>query len=135
MKFTISKENCNRLNVESYEVNTLRQFEGYEPGDMVCYCSPFSDMPLTLEIAIRKDGSIVFRRWNWNKESNYYLHTSENPDEFEPTEAQRDTVNGLWSGRLDFEGIKLPVGLTVQKICPVDVTKEEEILNKKIYLA
>ena len=46
-----------------------------------------------------------------------------------------DTVNGLFSGRILFEGVKIAVGKSVLDICPVDVEREERLIGKKIYLA
>ena len=139
---------------DKYEVNLSREFGGYEPGDLICHINPFFNIPLNLEIAIRQNGDLIFRSWNWdmNGEWNIYLHTDEKGQAeweaenrgkenainiskpFIPTEEQIDTVNGLFSGRIKFEGLKLPVGATVQKICPIDVKREEMLLNKKIYL-
>ena len=53
---------------------------------------------------------------------------------FTPTEAQADTVNGLFSGRIKFEGLKLAVGSTLQRICPIDLQREEKLIGEKIYL-
>jgi hypothetical protein len=54
---------------------------------------------------------------------------------FVPTAEQIDTVNGLFSGRIKFEGLKIAVGGTVQRICPIDLQREEKLTGKKIYLA
>lgn len=54
---------------------------------------------------------------------------------FIPTEAQCNTVAGLFSGRIRFEGLKIAVGATVQALCPIDMDKEEERVGKRIYLA
>ena len=117
-----------------YTVDLDRQFEGYEKGDLICHVCPFLKIPLMLEIAIRADGNLIFRYWEWSfKGINSYLHTDEKPDKFTPTKAQIDTVNGLFSGRITFDGLKLAVGATVQDICPIDLTTEEKRCNKKIY--
>lgn len=117
-----------------YVVDTDRKFDGYNAGDLICCICPFFGIPLTLDIAIRTDGSIAFRSWGWGGKGNDYLHTHEKADSFTATEEQINTVNGLWSGRICFEGLYLAVGATVQKICPIDVKKEEALLGKKIYL-
>ena len=136
-KIAIKREPCSTLfEGEMYEIDTYRPFGGYEKGDLVCYCTPFFGVPLKLYIAIRANGDLIFREWSWNlKNQNTYLHTSEKPNEFIPTQAQCETVNGLWSGRIKFEGLKLDVGETVQDICPINVEQEEQLLNKKIGLA
>lgn len=117
-----------------YVIDTERRFGGYEKGDLICYTSPFFGIPLTLEIAIRIDGSLVFRKWQWSDGENHYLHTHEKPDSFTATVEQCDTVNGLFSGRIKFEGLKLIVGATVQHICPIDIEREEELVGKKLYV-
>ena len=119
---------------DHYEVNTNRPFEGYETGDLICKVHPFFDIPLSLEIAIRKSGKIIFRGWNWDSQYNGYLQTYETPDKFTPTPEQTDTVNGLFSGRIKFEGLEIAVGATVQDICPIDVDLEEKLTGEKIFL-
>lgn len=129
---------------DEYIVDLDRKFDGYENGDLICSCSPFDStgsFPLTLELAIRKDGTLVFRKWTFaNNMSSVYLHTDINNDNFPSsnfaaTSEQIDTVNGLFSGRIKFEGLKLAIGRTMQLICPIDVKKEEQLIGKKIYLA
>lgn len=137
MKIAIkkSKYGHNIFDGDEYVVDLDRKFEGYKKGDLICKVSPwcFQKMPLTLEIAIRADGSIAFRRWDFSR-ANEYLHTNEGAD-FNPTQEQIDTVNGLWSGRIKFEGLNLAVGASLQEICPIDVEKEEKAIGEKIYLA
>ena len=147
MKIAILKEITSPFNDDQYVVDLHRKFEGYEPGDLICGCTPFVGLPLRLEIAIRKNGELVFRKWEWVQFENYYFHTteiSENeykeigkeyPKPFIPTNEQIDTVNGLFSGRITFDGLKLAPGASLQKICPVNVKREEELIGKKIYLA
>ena len=135
-KIAIKREPCSTLfEGEMYEIDTYRHFGGYEIGDLVCYCTPFFGVPLKLEIAIRVNGDLIFRKWDWSLDRIRYLYTYEKPDKFIPTQAQCETVNGLWSGRIKFEGLKLDVGETVQDICPINVEQEEQLLNKKIVLA
>lgn len=148
MKIAILEENCSSFNGEQYVVDLNRKFEGYEDGDLICYVHPFFNMPLRLEIAIRKTGELVFRSWNWeNGGTSLYLQTdeisekeykeigSEYPKPFIPTMEQIGTVNGLFSGRITFDGLKLAPGASLQKICPINVKREEEITGNKIYLA
>lgn len=131
---------------EEYTVDTSRKFGGYEPGDLICYIWPFFGVPLKLEIAIRADGSLIFRSWTWKMGENSYLHTTELPPEkcnedrpypkpFIPTQAQCETVSGLFSGRITFEGLRLAPGASLQDVCPIDVQAEEARCGKKIYLA
>lgn len=147
MKIAILKESNSPFNGDQYVVDLGRKFEGYEPGDLICYCNPFIGIPLKLEIAIRKNGELVFREWKWNDSGYCYLHTdeisekefSENdkeyPKPFIPTKEQCYTVNGLFSGRITFDGLKLDPGASLQKICPINVKREEELIGQKIYLA
>lgn len=118
----------------------------YTPGGLICYVSPFDfEFPLRLEIAIRADGSLAFRSWKFTAEPNPYLHTFAQSaaacegdaisSPFIPTAEQIDTVNGLFSGRIKFDGLTLAVGATVQRICPIDLKREEELVGHKIYLA
>lgn len=145
MKIAILKESNSPFNGDQYVVNLSRKFEGYEPGDLKCYCNPFIEIPLKLEIAIRKDGGLVFRAWEWKNGGYCYLQTDEISEKdnnnkpwktpFIPTKEQIDTVNGLFSGRITFEGLKLSPGASLQKICPINVKKEEQLIGEKIYLA
>lgn len=137
---TLHNVELDGLTKGDYTIDTNRKFGGYQADDLICYVNPFFAIPLRLEIAIRTDGSIIFRSWAWGSGSNY-LHTNEEPASetplipFVPTQAQIDTVNGLFSGRIKFDGVKLAVGASVQKICPIDVRREEELTGNKIYLA
>lgn len=121
-----------------------RKFEGYQSGDLFCVAAPFVGIPATLEIAIRKNGEIAFGSWAWNGGGNDYLHTTEvaagreqNALQigFVPTQEQIDTVNGLFSGRIKFDGLKLKPGKTLLDICPIDINREEALVHHKIYLA
>lgn len=131
---------------EEYVIDISARPAKYCPGDLICFASPwgYSDIPLTVTIAIRADGTIYNRGWKFTGNKNPYLHTDEisaaDADKpfstpFKATPEQIDTVNGLFSGRIRFEGLKLMVGQSVQKICPIDVSREEELLGGKIYLA
>lgn len=131
---------------EEYTVDLNRKMDSYTPGDLICYVSPFDlDFPLRLEIAIRADGTLALRSWKFSAQHNPYLQTFEQSasackgdaisSPFIPTAEQIDTVNGLFSGRIKFEGLKLAVGATVQRICPIDVKREEKLVGHKIYLA
>ena len=147
MKIAILKGSNSPFNGDQYVIDLSRKFEGYEPGDLKCRCTPFIGMPLRLEIAIRKNGKIIFRGWEWVQSENYYLQTTEisekefkengreYPKPFIPTKEQIDTVNGLFSERITFEGLRLAPGTSLQKICPINVKREEKLIGQKIYLA
>lgn len=123
---------------ESYTVDLNRKDEiMYVPGGMICMIAPWacSGIPLVLDICICPDGGILHRGWDWSGNANQYLHTSDKKAEIRVTEEMINTVNGLFSGRILFEGLKIPVGGTVQGICPIDCEREEKRTGKKIYLA
>lgn len=138
---------CDCFDGDQYIVDLDRQFEGAEAGDIVCYVRPFFGVNLLLELAIRADGSIAFREWDMHSDKgNNYVHTdalsekdAKEANKFYkavvPTQEQIDTVNGLWSGRIRFEGLRLDVGNTLQRVCPIDVKKEEKLIGSTIYLA
>lgn len=146
MKIKILRERNICFDEDEYTVDLDRRMDPYTPGDLICYVSPFfPGIPLRLSIAIRADGSLAFRSWSFSEGGNHYLHTSELPasacqnsvysSHFTATSEQIDTVNGLFSGRIRFEGLKLAVGATVQDICPIDIQREEELVGHRIYLA
>lgn len=149
MKIAILKSDFSPFEGEQYIVDLSRDFEGYEKGDLICFIHPFGPcyLPLQLEIAISTNGEIKFRSWKFtDTEPNSYLHTNaigkdriqEYPytdNAFIPTESQIDSINGLFSGRIKFEGLKIAVGSTAQNICPINLEKEEQLIGKKIYLS
>lgn len=147
MKIAILKDSNSPFNGDQYVIDLSRRFEGYEPGDLKCYCNPFLQIPLKLEIAIRKNGELVFRAWEWTDNGYCHLQTDEISEKdfnkhpvswrkpFVPTEEQIDIVNGLFSGRITFEGLRLAPGSSLQKICPINVNREEKLTGQKIYLA
>jgi hypothetical protein len=140
MKIAIKQEQ------DEYVIDLKRRTDGYEKGDLICYSTPWLELPLRLEIAIRTNGDLAFRGWDWNGNKNSYLHTDEVSKDapilekekwrepFIPTPEQIDTVSGLFSGRMKFEGLKLHPGNSLQNICPIDVEKEEKRTKGKIYL-
>lgn len=118
-----------------YEVDISRKFGEVEPGDIICYCHPFSsDLPLKLKIAIRINGDIIFMGWEFYYDRNHYLHTDYTSNDIKPTSEQVDTVNGLWSGRIRFEGLKLAVGKSLCDLCTINIKREEELIGRRIYL-
>src|SRR5690554_2362809 len=80
----------------------------YVPGTLICYVCPFIGIPLRLEIGICPDGSVAHRGWEWSSNGNHYLQTREKPEDecleyekpFVSTQRQRETVAGLFSGRI-----------------------------------
>jgi hypothetical protein len=145
MKIGIFNDRPSHFEAEQYVIDTRRKTDGYKNGDLIISGSPFGACTnFELELAIRTDGSIGFRHWRiCSGEVNHYFHTHENASPqnggltpaFIATPEQIETVNGLFSGRIMWEGLKLAIGATIQKICPIDVEAEETKIGKKIYLA
>ena len=119
---------------DQYIIDMDRKMEPYEVGDLICFVDPFPGYPIRLYIAISVNGALKFRNWEFLDGGNNYLHTYETPAKFKATQEQIDTVNGLFSGRIRFEGLKIAVGATVQSVCPIDVEKEEKLTGEKIFL-
>lgn len=108
----------------------------YVPGGMICNICPWGALkiPLTLSICICPDGDILHRGWSWSNDTNYYLQTNTKSEDVSVTPEMLDTVAGLFSGRITVDDLVIPVGKTVQEICPIDVSAEEKKIGKKIYL-
>ena len=109
-------------------------------GSMVCHVYPVFGLPLQLEIAITPDGTLIHRGYTWitGTQPNTYLHVSEAHERLwpvTPTPAMAETLAGLFSGRITIDGIKIAVGATPQRICPIDLEAKEKRISKKIYLA
>lgn len=119
---------------DQYIIDLDRESDPYEVGDLSCFVDPFSGYPIRLYVAISVNGALKFGGWEFLEGGNTYLHTYETPDKFKATQEQIDTVNGLFSGRIRFEGLKIAVGATVQSVCPIDVEKEEKLTGEKIFL-
>lgn len=122
---------------DEYVIDLDRKIEDDQPDSLICNIAPWATagIPLTLEIAICKSGEIVFRFWDWSGNANEYLHTAETPETYTATEAQKETVAGLFSGRIRFDGLRLTPGGTLQRVCPIDLDAEEKRINGKIFLA
>lgn len=120
---------------EQYIIDLDREFECSGEGSLIIFGFPFWSIPLKLEIAISKDGTLKFRKWEWDTAhtTNQYFHTHAISDSFSATPEQIDTVNGLFSGRITFEGLKIPIGATIQGVCPINKEREEQLIGKKIY--
>lgn len=147
MKISVKADGFSNFDGDEYIIDLDRPMDDYAPGDLICYVVPWGvcdKFPLTLELAIASDGHLKFRSWRWNGQGNSYLHTDEiaTPDPEKPwkspftaTPEQADTIGGLFSGRITFEGLRLNPGRTLQRIAPIDLEREEALIGKKIYLA
>lgn len=135
MIISVKHQPTSRFDSDEYLIDLDRKFEGYENGDLICGLTPFYPMPLRLEIAISRNGNLKFRAWKWVNGCNNYLHTYQKPNEFTATPEQIDTINGLFSGRIKFEGLELAIGKTVLDLARLDIEAEEQKCGHKIYLA
>ena len=133
---------------DEYVIDFEREREGViDTGAIRCTIAPWSTQAylMTLTIDIRRDGSMQFISWEYSdKEAMYYLQAAwltrrdHKEGRFVATDAQRETVCGLMSGRLRFEGLKLLVGQTVMEVAGLteeDFEAEEARCGRKIVLA
>lgn len=135
---------------DEYVIDFGREREGeIDTGAIRCTIAPWSTQAylylMTLTIDIRRDGSMQFISWEYaNKEAVYYLQAAwltrrdHKEGRLVATTAQKETVLGLVSGRLRFEGLKLPVGQTVMEVAGLsgeDFEAEEARCGRKIVLA
>lgn len=118
-----------------YEFDMTRPVEPYQPVSIVLCGCPFARMGLytMLTLAIQPDGSIAFRGWKEEKYciAEYFSLGAFYSEAFSPTQSQRDTMAGLFSGRIRWEGLRILIGMMPQKICPIDIEAEEKRLGKK----
>ena len=139
--------------VNGFEVDVTRRMDpGYaeDMNHIPCFCEPFHGIPLQLQIFIMSDGSLKFRSWTWKGHdplyNNCYLHVDEDEltcwgikKDFHPTQAQKETVAGLISGRITWEGLRLAPGHTLQKavgwLTNEDIVEEEKRAEKTMYFA
>jgi hypothetical protein len=128
-----------KITIEGHEINMGKIYgaEMYRKGGMICYVAPWesSGCPITLEICICSDGTILKRSWDWDGDANHYLHTKASKKDITVTPEMTDAVSGLFSGRILIDGVKISVGASVQEICPVDIKSEEAKTGNKIYIA
>ena len=118
-----------------YEVDFGRTERPRESGELTMVNTPFFGVKIELCLSIRPNGDIKFNRWRFVDYENQYLHVVHGTEnDVKPTAAMQESLSGLLSGRLNFEGIHLPVGGTPQDICNIDISKEEKLTGKKIYL-
>lgn len=137
MKISVKKGFGSCFQTDEYVIDLNRKFEGYEVEDLIIYGKPFDstdNFPLLLILAIRRNGKLAFRNWQFTKCGSCYFHTDES-DDFVPTLEQMDTVAGLFSGRVKFEGLKLAIGKTILDLCPINIKEEERKIGRKIFLA
>ena len=133
---------------DEYVIDFGREREGeIDTGAIRCTIAPWSTQSylMTLTIDIRRDGSMQFISWEYaNMEAVYYLQAAwltrrdHKEGRLVATTAQKETVLGLVSGRLRFEGMKLPVGKTVMEVAGLsveDFAAEEARCGRKIVLA
>lgn len=134
MKITIKDDFAGNIEVDTYR----RDKVVYKKGAMICFVAPWSSSgcPLTLSISICPDGSILHRGWSWTDDrACNYLHTTAKAEDVEVTSEMKETLAGLWSGRIKVDGIKIAVGATPQRICPINLKDEEKRAGKQLFVA
>lgn len=118
-----------------YEFDMTRPAEPRNPESIVLSGSPFTKMGLNtlLTLAIQPDGSIAFRGWKEEKYcvAEYFSLDAIYSESFSPTQKQRDTMAGLFSGRIRWEGLRILIGMMPQKICPINIKAEEKRWGRK----
>lgn len=118
-----------------YKFDITRPVEPRQTGSIIICGSPFARMGLytMLTLAIQPDGSIVFQGWKEVKYgvSEYFTLGAYYSDAFSPTQNQRDTMDGLFSGRVRWEGLHILIGMMPQKICPINIKAEEKRWGRK----
>jgi hypothetical protein len=133
---------------EEIIINMSRQAETNHPrGSMVCNVHPAFGVPIKLTIAIAPDGKIYNRGYEWDADcidykkeadTNTYLHVDQwwedNMGKTTPTQEMAETLSGLFSGRIKIDGLKIAVGGSCQRLCPIDLGAEEKRIGEKIYL-
>ena len=136
-----------RFNGDYLVKNTERRPDPVDVrGTLPCFCDPFHGIPLRLRLRILPDGTLAFFAWEWHRNpdaNNPYLHTDvctqgsfDYDAKFVPTSAQRETVEGLFSGRVKWEGLRLNPGRTLQRaVQGIDIQAEENRIGRQIYLA
>jgi hypothetical protein len=114
----------------------------YVKWSLLCSFAPFiiEGIPLVLNMAITPQGDILKRGFNWKGNASYYLELSRDIssdllNSFEVTPRMKETVEGLFSGRIKFMDFNVPVGKTVQRaVGGISLEDEEKRLGKKIFL-
>ncbi|SFQ61864.1 hypothetical protein SAMN05421670_3005 [Psychrobacillus psychrotolerans] len=146
VKVIVTQNDNSAFDTDEYVVDINRKFGGHEKGDIVIIGSPLShshDVPLELELAIRIDGTIIFRGWRFvdpQLASRYFRYFNfkeligiQDGPEITPTPAQCETVAGLFSKRIRFEGLRLYLGRRICKICPFDIDVESKKVGRQLY--
>ncbi len=129
-----------------YTVDTERRPDPGRTRDAIpCLCQPFHGIPLTLKLNIEPSGVLLFHSWEWNDGGTSYLHTRIIEPEywdyrphFQATPQQRETVAGLLSRRLTWEGLPLHPGLSLERavaLSEADIAAEEKRQGRKMYFA
>lgn len=133
---------------DEYVIDFGREREGeIDTGAIRCTIAPWSTQAylMTLTFDIRRDGSMQFISWEYaDLDAPFYLQAAyltrrdHKEGRLVATTAQKETVLGLVSGRLRFEGLKLPVGQTLMEVAGLsgeDFAAEEARCGRKIVLA
>ncbi len=123
---------------DDYEINPNRKADVIPKGCIFLYGCPFAEMgfPVVLRIAISPDGTILFNGWDFCGSGCLYFHVEKWSLPYylrqKPTKKQAETISGLFSGRIKWEGIRLLIGMTPQEVCPIDIEAEAARWGKKV---
>jgi hypothetical protein len=95
-------------------------------------------LDVTLHVAIGTNGNIKYV-WSFDrKRANNYLHLDEDYAEYNQkvavTDKMMETIEGLFSGRIKIDGLRISVGATAQ-LRRLNLEEEEKRCGQSIYLA
>lgn len=123
---------------DDYEIDPNRKADAIPQRSIFLYGCPFAEMgfPVVLRLAIAPDGTILFNGWDFCGGGCLYFHAEKwslpNYLRDKPTENQAETIAGLFSGRIKWDGLRLLIGATLQEICPIDLDAEAARWNKEV---
>ena len=128
---------------EKHEVDLdSKSKQVYVKGSLLCSFAPFiiEGIPLVLNMGITPQGEILNRGCNWKGNASHYLEISRDIsadiiNACEATPKMKETVEGLFSGRIKYMNFSVSVGKTVQRaVGGISLEDEEKRLGKKIFL-
>lgn len=140
-----------------YTLDLTRRPEREKPDCIQMWGCPFAEIgiPFILGLSIDSNGKILFRGWEYHFREvgsitakiymaeeerisvcgKYFLPTKPFEkycfDTFQPTKEQAETIAGLFSGRIRWEGLRILIGGKLQQLCPIDIEAEAKRWHKK----
>ena len=135
----VRRNELDPFEADEYEIDLdYMNFNRDMRGCIRAQCAPIFGLPITLNVDICPDGHVEVCNWCFDGNTNRYLHVSSIWKDVKPTEAQRETVLGIFSGRVRVEGLKLAVGKSLQDLCDItaaDLQAESNRVGSQILLA